>query len=117
MKKREIAVKRVYEAPEPTDGVRVLVDRLWPRGLSKEKAQVAHWLKEIAPSNELRQWFGHDPERWPEFRKRYLQELESQRPLLEELAQIAAKGRLTLLYAAHDEEHNNAVVLKERLKK
>jgi uncharacterized protein YeaO (DUF488 family) len=117
MKKGHLKMKRVYDAPDPADGVRVLVDRLWPRGLSKEKAQVDHWLKEIAPSNELRQWFGHDPEKWPEFRKRYLQELELQRPLLEELAQMAAKGTVTLLYAAHDEEHNNAVVLKERLEK
>jgi uncharacterized protein YeaO (DUF488 family) len=116
-RKGKLKIKRVYDAPDPADGVRVLVDRLWPRGLSKEKADVHHWLKEIAPTNELRHWFGHDPEKWPEFRSRYLQELESQRPLLEELAQMAAKGTVTLLYAAHDEEHNNAVVLRERLGK
>lgn len=112
-----VKIKRVYEEPEPGDGVRLLVDRLWPRGLSKEKARVERWLKEIAPSDDLRRWFGHDPEKWQEFRARYLAELEEQRPLLKEVAHQARKETVTLVYAAHDEEHNNAVVLKELLEK
>jgi uncharacterized protein YeaO (DUF488 family) len=112
-----IKIKRVYEEPDPRDGQRLLVDRLWPRGLSKERARVDRWLKEIAPSDELRRRFGHDPEKWPEFRARYLAELEDQRPLLQELSALARKETVTLVYAAHDEEHNNAVVLKELLQK
>lgn len=113
----KIAIKRVYEEPSPQDGLRLLVDRLWPRGLSKERAQVAHWLKEIAPSDELRHWFGHDPAKWPEFRERYRQELASRRELLDEIRTMARSQKVTLVYAAHDEEHNNAVVLKELLEK
>ena len=112
-----IKIKRIYDEPEPGDGVRLLVDRLWPRGLSKEKAAVDHWLKEIAPSDELRRWFGHDPAKWQEFRERYRRELEAQGALLKEISQQARKETVTLLYAAHDEEHNNAVVLKELLAK
>ena len=110
-----IKIKRVYEDPDPDDGLRVLVDRLWPRGLSRERARLYRWEKGLAPSDELRRWFGHDPERWPGFRSRYRDELEARRPMLEELAGLAAKGRVTLLFAAHDERYNNAVVLKELL--
>jgi uncharacterized protein YeaO (DUF488 family) len=112
-----IKIKRIYDAPDPGDGVRLLVDRLWPRGLSKEKAALDRWLKEIAPSDELRHWFGHDPAKWSEFRSRYRQELAEQRPLLKEIAEQGRKETVTLLYAAHDEEHNNAVALKETLEK
>ncbi len=108
-----VKTKRVYEGPDPHDGMRVLVDRLWPRGVSKERASVDRWEKEIAPSDELRRWFGHEPEKWQEFRKRYLVELEGKRELVEELASAARGQRVTLLFAASDQEHNNAVVLKE----
>jgi len=112
-----VKIKRIYEEPDPKDGLRLLVDRLWPRGLSKEKAHVDRWLKEIAPSDELRHWFGHDPAKWQEFRTRYRGELAATRPLLDEIAELAHKEPVTLLYAAKDEEHNNAVVLKELLEK
>jgi uncharacterized protein YeaO (DUF488 family) len=108
-------VKRAYEPPAAEDGVRILVDRLWPRGLSKEKAAVAHWMKDIAPSADLRKWFGHDPERWPEFRSRYREELRRHGALLAQIGDLAAGGAVTLIYAAHDEEHNDAVVLREAL--
>jgi uncharacterized protein YeaO (DUF488 family) len=110
-----IHLKRAYEAPAPEDGVRILVDRLWPRGLSKADAAIDRWVKEIAPSNELRRWFGHDPERWIEFRHRYADELASHSAELDELRQLARHGALTLLFAAHDEAHNNAVVLRDVL--
>jgi uncharacterized protein YeaO (DUF488 family) len=110
-----IKIKRIYEEPEPQDGYRVLVDRLWPRGLSKEKTHLDSWLKEIAPSDELRHWFSHDPAKWGEFRKRYQAELAAMQPLLDELRGQAKKGTLTLLYAAKDDQHNNAVVLKDVL--
>lgn len=110
-----VALKRVYEEAEPSDGLRVLVDRLWPRGVTKDGAHLDRWEKELAPSDELRRWFAHDPEKWPEFRRRYRAELSVQAALLHELAQESKKGRVTLLYAAKDEEHNNAVVLKEML--
>lgn len=110
-----VRLKRVYDEPESADGLRVLVDRLWPRGLSKEQAHLDRWEKELAPSGELRRWFAHDPEKWPEFRRRFRQELQDRRPLLLDLAREAASGKLTLLYAAKDGEHNNAVVLKEML--
>ncbi|GAM10314.1 putative protein [Geobacter sp. OR-1] len=108
-----IRIKRVYSEPEAEDGIRILVDRLWPRGVAKEAARIDEWCKEIAPSNELRQWFGHDPARWDEFRGRYRQELAGHEDILTRLRNIAQKGAVTLLYAAKDEEHNNAVVLKE----
>ncbi|MCM0081568.1 DUF488 domain-containing protein [Geomonas sp. Red32] len=108
-----VKIKRAYEAPAPEDGVRLLVDRLWPRGLSKERAAVDHWLKDLAPSNELRHWFGHDPARWDEFRERYREELRPVRPAIEEVAGMARRGRVTLLFAARDPDHNNAVVLRE----
>jgi uncharacterized protein YeaO (DUF488 family) len=108
-------LKRAYEPASPDDGVRVLVDRLWPRGVRKEKAEVARWMKEIAPSSELRQWFGHDPERWPEFRRRYAMELRQHAAELEELRGLAREDTLTLVFSARDEEHNDAVVLREVL--
>jgi uncharacterized protein YeaO (DUF488 family) len=110
-----IKIKRIYQEPDPQDGLRFLVDRLWPRGISKERARVDRWLKEIAPSDELRRWFSHDPAKWDEFRSRYLAELKDQRSLLDEIIGDARKETVTLLYAARDEEHNNAVVLKELL--
>jgi uncharacterized protein YeaO (DUF488 family) len=112
-----VKIKRVYEEPAPQDGVRLLVDRLWPRGLSKERARLERWLKEIAPSEELRRWFGHDPAKWQEFRLRYREELSAQRELVDELRKLAAEETVTLLFAAHDEERNNAVVLKELIEK
>jgi uncharacterized protein YeaO (DUF488 family) len=108
-----VKIKRIYEAPDPADGRRILVDRLWPRGMSKERARVDWWLKELAPSFELRRWFGHDPARWQEFTARYRGELESQRKLLEELRVLTARESVTLLYAARDREHNNAELLRE----
>jgi uncharacterized protein YeaO (DUF488 family) len=113
----KLRVKRAYEPPAPEDGVRILVDRLWPRGLSKEKAAVDHWMKDIAPSADLRKWFGHPPERWPEFRRRYREELKRHGALLAQIGDLAAGGAVTLLYAAHEEEHNDAVVLREVLVK
>ncbi|MEN6585312.1 MAG: DUF488 domain-containing protein [Sulfuricella sp.] len=108
-----IRIKRVYEQPDKHDGRRVLVDRLWPRGLTKEKASVDLWLKDIAPSAELRKWFGHDPGRWDEFKKRYLAELKGNREQLLLLKQELDKGIVTLVYGAKDEEHNQAVVIRE----
>jgi len=108
-----VKVKRVYERPAKDDGSRILVDRLWPRGLSKEKADVDLWLKDIAPSTELRKWFGHDPEKWKSFRGRYETELKSKDELVEMLKAKAGKGTITLLYAARDEKHNEALVLKK----
>ena len=108
-----IRLKRVYDPPEPEDGTRILVDRLWPRGLSRGEAKVDQWLKEVAPSAELRRWFGHDPAKWDEFRKRYKAEL-ARNPSLEELrAMIRRERRVTLLFGARDVEHNNAVVLRD----
>ena len=112
-----LAIKRVYDPPEASDGVRVLVDRLWPRGLAKDKAKVDRWMKELAPSDALRKWFGHDPAKWAEFRKRYAVELRDSRELIKELAATARRGRVTLVYAARDEQHNNAVVLADVIKK
>jgi len=108
-----IRIKRVYEPASAEDGKRILVDRLWPRGLSKDKAQVDLWLKEVGPSNALRKWFGHDPERWSEFERRYRAELKGSEAL-EELKK-AAKGNVTLLFGAKDEEHNQAIVLQSIL--
>lgn len=107
-----VRIKRIYEEPGPADGRRLLVDRLWPRGVSREKARLDGWLKEIAPSDELRSWFAHDPSRWLEFQKRYREELKVQSRLVEELRAQAAREPVTLLYAARDPEHNNAVVLR-----
>ncbi|AZO31678.1 MULTISPECIES: DUF488 domain-containing protein [unclassified Mesorhizobium] len=107
----DIAVKRVYEAPEKTDGQRVLVDRIWPRGVAKKDAALTLWLKEIAPSDALRKWFGHDPERWAEFQKRYRVELDRNEEAVAQLRNVLREGKVTLLYGAHDEAHNNAVAL------
>lgn len=111
-----VRLKRAYEAPEADDGKRILVDRLWPRGLAKADAQLDQWMKEIGPSTELRQWFGHDAARWDEFRERYRAELrEHADDYVTQLRDIAREETLTLVYAAHDAEHNNAVVLRELL--
>jgi uncharacterized protein YeaO (DUF488 family) len=111
----QIRVKRVYEPPAPDDGARILIDRLWPRGLKKADAAVDHWLKEIAPSTELRRWFGHEAERWPEFRRRYRKELQRHKAALDDLRARAKGSSITLVYAARDELHNDAVVLKDVL--
>ena len=111
----DIQIKRAYEPPASADGARILVDRLWPRGITKEALAVERWIKEIAPSDALRRWFGHDTERWNEFRRRYEAELTKQGALIEELRSLARQGTLTLVYAAHDEAHNNAAVLCEVL--
>jgi uncharacterized protein YeaO (DUF488 family) len=113
----DICLKRAYEPADADDGRRVLIDRLWPRGISRARARLDDWDKELAPSTELRQWFGHDPARFDEFRRRYIEELRSQRPRLAELRRAARQGRLTLVYSAHDSEHNDAVVLAEVLRR
>lgn len=110
-----IRLKRAYEAPAKQDGLRILVERLWPRGVSKEKAAIDLWLKDLAPSTELRKWYGHDPEKWDEFRKRYKAELAKVGDLLVLLKHRATEGPVTFVYAAHDEERNSAVVLKDYL--
>ncbi|HOE64597.1 MAG TPA: DUF488 domain-containing protein [Candidatus Sumerlaeota bacterium] len=109
-----VMLKRAYESPAKTDGKRILVDRLWPRGLTKVKAKIDLWLKDVAPSTELRQWFGHDPEKWLEFKKRYRAELKDN-PALSELQALSRQGNITLIYAARDQLHNEAVVLKQIL--
>jgi uncharacterized protein YeaO (DUF488 family) len=109
-----VMLKRAYEAPTKTDGQRILVDRLWPRGLAKVSAKIDLWLKDVAPSTELRQWYGHTPEKWPEFKKRYRAELKNN-PALSELKSLSRQGRITLVYAAKDRLHNEAVVLKQIL--
>lgn len=111
---RTIQTKRVYDPASPEDGRRILVDRVWPRGIRKEEARLALWLKDVAPSAGLRKWFGHDPARWPEFRKRYREELRSN-PAADELKREASSGRVTLVYGARDTEHNQAVVLADWL--
>jgi uncharacterized protein YeaO (DUF488 family) len=111
----DIRIKRVYETVSPEDGYRVLVDRLWPRGLSRERVQASMWLKEAAPGSPLRKWFGHDPARFEEFRRRYLDELSEKLDVIEGLLELAHKGRVTLLYAARDPECNHAIVLRDYL--
>ena len=114
----KIAIKRIYEKPVPSDGARILVDRLWPRGVSKERAKLDLWLKDIAPSTELREWFGHDPEKWVEFQKKYKIELVNNNEPVAELNKIVKQNKtVTLLYAAKDEEHNEAVVINNLLSK
>ena len=108
-----IRLKRAYDEPTKQDGLRILVERLWPRGVSKEKAAVGLWLKDLAPSTELRKWFNHDPEKWDEFRKRYRAELAQKGDLLTLLKHRTTEGTVTFVFAAHDEQHNSAVVLKE----
>lgn len=111
-----LQIKRAYEPASVNDGTRFLVDRLWPRGIKKENLAIVAWIKEVAPSNELRKWFGHDPERWTEFRRRYRAELKANTTALQPLREAMKKGGvITLVYSAHDEEHNQAVVLREWL--
>ena len=108
-----IQLKRVYEKPLRKDGVRILVDRLWPRGLTKERAAVNLWLKDVAPSSELRKWFGHDPAKWKEFQVRYRKELRQKKEALKLLKQKSEDRTVTLVYGARDEQHNEAVVLRK----
>lgn len=110
-----IRLKRAYVPPSAEDGTRILIDRLWPRGVKKETLALHEWMKDIAPSTELRQWFGHDPALWPEFRKRYTAELHTHTELVQTLRKIAQTGVLTLVYSAHDETHNDALVLQDFL--
>lgn len=112
-----VSVKRVYDKPTATDGARILVDRLWPRGLSKQSAAIDEWLRDLAPSNELRKWFHARRDAWEAFRKRYLQELSCEKAAraLDKLYRLARRGKLTLLFSSRDEEHNNAVVLRDLL--
>jgi len=114
-----LRVKRVYESKEAGDGVRILVDRLWPRGLRSAEAGIDEWMKDVAPSDELRKWFAHDPEKWPEFKRKYTEELAApeKAALLKRIAKSAASGNVTLVYAAKDTEHNNARVLEELIAK
>lgn len=114
-----IAIKRAYDPPSRSDGIRVLVDRLWPRGLRKPDLRLSQWMKEVAPSNGLRRFFGHDPARWQEFRKRYLTELESAEMAqpVAELVKLARREKLTLVYGAKDQVHNHTIVLKELLER
>jgi uncharacterized protein YeaO (DUF488 family) len=109
----DVRLKRAYEPATPADGYRVLIDRLWPRGLSRERVALDAWERELAPSAELRRWFGHDPSRFEGFRHRYLDELRAKRPLIAQLRRRARAGTLTLVYSAHDTEHNDAVVLAQ----
>jgi uncharacterized protein YeaO (DUF488 family) len=112
-----IRLKRAYEAVASDDGLRILVERLWPRGVSKEKAAIGLWLKTLTPSTELRQWYGHDPAKWPQFRKRYWTELQGQGDLLALLKYVSQEKTVTFIYAASDEERNSAVALKEFLER
>jgi uncharacterized protein YeaO (DUF488 family) len=110
-----IDVKRVYEPPEPQDGTRFLVERLWPRGMKKESLRLDAWLKDVAPSDALRRWFGHDPARWQEFRQRYTAELDARPAGWQPILEAARANNVTLLFSAHDRQHNNAVALKQYL--
>lgn len=110
-----VRVKRVYEKPSATDGCRILVDRIWPRGLNKQTARIDSWPKEIAPTTQLRKWFHHDPAKWKEFKKRYFQELNTHPEQANSLIKQTAKGPVTLVFGAKDEQHNNAIALKEYL--
>jgi uncharacterized protein YeaO (DUF488 family) len=112
-----IKLKRVYEAPEPADGTRFLVERLWPRGIKKADLRLDAWAKEVAPSAALRRWFGHDPARWDEFRSRYTPELDGASAAWQPIARVARTGTVTLLFSSHDQQHNNAVALKAFLAK
>ena len=111
--KMRLATKRIYDPPAKEDGFRILVDRLWPRGIKKERAAVAEWLKDIAPSDALRKWFSHDPGKWPEFRRRYFEELENKDEMIDLILDKERHGAVTLLYGAKEEKVNNAVALKE----
>ncbi len=113
----DVRLKRAYEPAAASDGYRVLIDRLWPRGVPRERAKLDQWERELPPSTELRQWFGHDPSRFEEFRLRYIDELRHHRPRISELRRRARQGTLTLVYSARDSEHNDAVVLAEVLQR
>ncbi len=116
MKASNIQLKRIYLPASPTDGIRILVDRLWPRNLSKDKASIQYWFKEVAPSTELRHWFSHDPSKWDEFQRKYKEELKKSKPSeLDTIRTLSDSNTVTLLYAAKDEEHNQAVVLRNFL--
>jgi uncharacterized protein YeaO (DUF488 family) len=110
---KNVKLKRAYEPPAADDGIRILVDRLWPRGLSKQRAAIDQWMKDISPSTELRKWFGHDTSRWDEFRRRYAKELRQHHELLDQLRSLAREGPITLVYSARDEAHNDAVELRQ----
>ena len=112
-----IKTKRIYELTDPSDGYRVLVDRLWPRGLSKEKAKIDLWLKDLGPSDELRKWFQHDPEKWAEFKKRYFNELAGKKELIDQIRRKEKTTVVTLLFGSKEEKYNNALALKEYLEK
>jgi uncharacterized protein YeaO (DUF488 family) len=112
-----LKIKRIYEKPVHSDGFRILVDRLWPRGLSKEKAKVDLWLKEIAPSNQLRKWYGHDPKKWAEFKKRYSEELKDKKELISQIRQKEKEGTVTLLYGTKEKQYNNTIALNEYIRK
>ena len=113
----DVRLKRAYEPAKPADGYRVLIDRLWPRGLSRRRAKLDDWDKTLAPSTSLRRWFGHEPNRFDDFRRRYIEELRGERPRLAALRRHAREGTLTLVYSAHDVDHNDAVVLAEVLRR
>ena len=115
MSEPEIRLKRVYDPPAAADGLRILVERLWPRGLTRERAKIDHWCRDVAPSPELRRWFGHDPARWPEFVRRYRAELRSNAEDVTRLAKLCAGRRVTFVFAARDESMNSALVLREYL--
>jgi uncharacterized protein YeaO (DUF488 family) len=117
MTEPDVRIKRIYDKPERSDGVRLLVDGIWPRGVTRREAALDDWLRELAPSSRLRRWFGHEPQRWSEFRTRYHAELRQHSPLLDALRRRAARERVTLLYAARDTQMNQAVVLQEVLRK
>ena len=108
-----VKLKRAYEPPAADDGTRILIDRLWPRGITKKLAAIDQWMKGISPSTELRKWFGHDPARWDEFRRRYTREVHKNSDLLDQLRTLARHGPITLVYSAHDEKHNDAVELRK----
>jgi len=112
---KNVKLKRAYETPSTEDGIRVLVDRLWPRGVKRSDAAIDHWFRELSPSTELRKWFGHDPDRWEEFRRRFEVELRQHADQLNGLRDLAHHSKITLIYAAHDELHNDAVVLRDVL--
>jgi uncharacterized protein YeaO (DUF488 family) len=112
-----IKIKRAYEKPSRDDGFRVLIDRLWPRGINKEDAQIDLWLKEVAPSSELRKWFNHEPEKWDEFRRRYFEELTGKEDMLKQIGERARRKTVTLIFGAKEEKYNNAAALKEYLSK
>ncbi|TFH49800.1 MAG: DUF488 domain-containing protein [Lysobacterales bacterium] len=113
----KIHTKRIYDAPQPGDGQRILIDRLWPRGRSKSDAKVDLWMKDIAPSTDLRRWYGHDPEKWPEFKKRYFAELDANAGGVSALMSLVETGKITLLFGSREERLNNAAALKEYLEK